>query len=271
MTGESGRPVDAHRAFDELAVGWALHALEPEDEAVFAVHLRGCACCAETVAQTTEVMAAMATDLPPAAPSEDLRSRLRAAVQDTEQVRVPEARPAPVAVSEEPGPVSHRLWPRRRRVLSVALAAVAVAAVAGLGLWNVVLHSDRQELQATVAAQREAVERVLTPGRATIAPLTSDGRPVATVVARSGEVQVLTYGLSVNDAAATSYVVWGLGDEEAVALGTFDVEQPQMEVRTVGSGRTGLDGYARYGISIEPGQEAPSAPTEVVATGQVTS
>ena len=25
-----------HEAFDELAVGWALHALEPEDEALFA-------------------------------------------------------------------------------------------------------------------------------------------------------------------------------------------------------------------------------------------
>jgi hypothetical protein len=34
---------------------------------------------------------------------------------------------------------------------------------------------------------------------------------------------------------------------------------------------TGLDGFPMYGISFEPGQEAPSAPTEVVATGQVTS
>jgi hypothetical protein len=34
---------------------------------------------------------------------------------------------------------------------------------------------------------------------------------------------------------------------------------------------TGLDGFPVYGISLEPGQEAPSAPTEVVATGQVTS
>jgi hypothetical protein len=44
-----------------------------------------------------------------------------------------------------------------------------------------------------------------------------------------------------------------------------------MSVRTVRSGLTGLDDFAQYGISIEPGHEAPSAPTEVVATGQVTS
>jgi anti-sigma factor RsiW len=62
-----------HEVFDELAVGWALHALEPEDEAIFARHLPGCARCAETVAETTEVMAGMASDLPPAAPSETLR------------------------------------------------------------------------------------------------------------------------------------------------------------------------------------------------------
>ena len=35
-----------HEVFDELAVGWALHALEPEDEAVFAQHLPGCERCA---------------------------------------------------------------------------------------------------------------------------------------------------------------------------------------------------------------------------------
>ena len=57
-----------HVLFDELAVGWALHALEPEDEAIFAVHLEGCARCTRTVAETSEVMAAMAADLPVAEP-----------------------------------------------------------------------------------------------------------------------------------------------------------------------------------------------------------
>ncbi len=153
----------------------------------------------------------------------------------------------------------------------VALVAAAVAAIAGLGIWNVVLGDDRRELQATVAEQREVVDTLLTPGRATIAPLARDGRQVATVVARDDEVQVLTHGLEVNDAGSTSYVVWGLGGDEPEALGIFDVERSQMSLRTVGSGLTGLDDFAQYGISIEPGQEAPSVPTEVVAIGQVTS
>ena len=66
---------DAHDPFDELAVGWALHALEPDDEAVFVAHLPGCERCATTVAETSEAMAAMATDLPQAEPSAALRDR----------------------------------------------------------------------------------------------------------------------------------------------------------------------------------------------------
>jgi hypothetical protein len=58
-----------------------------------------------------------------------------------------------------------------------------------------------------------------------------------------------------------------VGRRRQRALDTFGRERPQKSVRTVGSGLTGLDDLAQYGVGIEPGQEAPSAPTEVVATG----
>jgi anti-sigma factor RsiW len=64
-----------HGTFDEMAVGYALHALEPEDEAVFAVHLPTCPRCAATVAETGEVMAALAADLPAAEPPDEVRIR----------------------------------------------------------------------------------------------------------------------------------------------------------------------------------------------------
>jgi hypothetical protein len=115
------------------------------------------------------------------------------------------------------------------------------------------------------------MDALLTPGRATIASLDSEGRSVATVVARDDELQVLAHGLAVNDADSTTYVVWGIGADGTEALGTFDVDRPQTSLRTVGSGLTGLDDFPQYGISIEPGQEAPSAPTDIVATGEVTS
>jgi hypothetical protein len=266
-----------HAPFDELAVGWALHALEPEDESFFVAHLADCARCAATVAETTDVMAAMATDLPQPEPSEGLRSRIRAAVEQTDQLPGPAVepaaaavRPVPVPVAPESGRTAERAA-RWRRALPLGLVAAGVAAVVGLGLWNVALTSDRQELQATVAEQSRMMDGLLTPGQATIAPLEADGRSVATVVARGDEVQVITHGLGVNDARSTTYVLWGMSGTTVKALGTFDVTRSRMDLKTVGSGLTGVDQFAAYGISLEPGQEAPSSPTEVVATGQVTS
>jgi len=265
-----------HQGYDELAVGFALHALEPEDEAEFARHLPGCARCAAVVAETTEVMGAMAADLPQAEPSEALGARLREAVASTEQVHRPTAPPAtdaPRAVPPAGPPAGPAVVPapRRTRALSLALVAAAVAAVVGLGVWNVGLRSERAELSSTVAEQQDVVDALLSPDRVVLDPLGEDGRPVATVVPQDGDIEVVTHGLAVNDAASTTYVVWGVGDDGAEPLGTFDVERSQTELRTVGSGLTGLDDYPQYAISLEPGREAPSDPTEVVATGQVTS
>ena len=273
---QGGVPMPDHETLDELAVGWALHALEPEDEAVFALHLPGCARCSATVAETTEVMGAMALDLPAAEPSEDLRLRLRAAVETAEQLPAP-AVPREGPTSGPPAPAlplpaaDRPLW---RRALPTALVAAAFAAIIGLGVWNVFLAASQEQLRETVAAQEEVMDALLSPGNATVAPLQGvrdGGRTVATLVMRSDELQVVSSGLSVNDADETNYVLWGMGEGDPIALGTFDVSRSQMDVLTVGSPSTGFDGFPMYGISLEPGQEAPSVPTDVVATGEVTS
>jgi hypothetical protein len=289
--GQPGRD-DEHQAWDELAVGWALHALEPEDETLFAAHLRTCDRCRQTVADTSDVMAALAGDLPQAEPSDALRDRLRAAVEETEQVRPAELPEAPVARAplERPTPVPlggaslygnlrAPLPPRHaerrpswRRVLPTALVAAGVAAALALGAWNVVVTGDRDAARTQAAEASQVIDSLLQPGRAAIAPLTEqDGEQVASVVARDGQVQVLVEGLPVNDAAGQTYVVWGMRDTSPVAIGTFDVVSPQRELRTVESRATGLDDYSTYAISIEPGRQAPTTPSDIVATGQVTS
>ena len=261
-----------HAPFDELAVGYALHALEPEDEALFVAHLAGCDRCPVTVSETQDVMSAMATDLPQAEPSEGLLQRIRAAVEETEQLPAtvtPVASAVPARVVALPRPVAEPR-PGWRRALPMGLIAAAVAAILGLGLWNVVLASDREKLQATVSQQDAVMNGLLAPGRATIAPMEDHGKAVATVVARGDEVDVIIHGLSVNDTKSNTYVLWGM-DGTPQPLGTFDVTSSQMAMKTVGSGSTGFDQYGTYGISLEPGRKAPSLPTGVVATGQVTS
>jgi hypothetical protein len=161
--------------------------------------------------------------------------------------------------------------PAWRRVLPTALVAAAVAAVLSLGAWNVVVTGDRDAAQATAAEQSRMLDGLLAPGRATIAPVARDGRTVATVVARADQVQVVATDLPVNDSHDRTYVVWGMLDGQPKPLGTFDVVTPQLDMRTVGSTATGLDQYSEYAISIEPGRQAPSFPTDIVATGQVTS
>ena len=294
MTGPRDPRRGEHEAFDELAVGWALHALEPEDEELFAAHLPTCPRCRQTVGETADVMGALAGDLPPVAPPERLRERLRAAVEETEQLSRPARedertppvppsvpdRPAPVYRFEPPATGAHRApFPVRavdprsswRRVLPNALVAAAVAAILALGTWNVVLSSAREEARAAAAEQAQLVDALLTPGRATIAPLTADGATLATVVAREGQVQVVTQGLRPNDVRDQTYVVWGLSGGTPAPLGAFDVTSPQPALWTVGSAPSGLDAYTGYAVSLEPGRSAPPEPSDIVASGEVPS
>ncbi|MDQ2882253.1 MAG: hypothetical protein M3Y48_13835 [Actinomycetota bacterium] len=60
----------------ELAVGWALHALEPAEESLVAAHLPDCPICATTAAQTEEVGAMLGFSVPQRIPSVELERRV---------------------------------------------------------------------------------------------------------------------------------------------------------------------------------------------------
>jgi anti-sigma-K factor RskA len=263
-TGRDG----AHDEFEALAVGWALHSLEPEDAAAFAAHRATCPDCTRIVAETREVMAGMAGAVPGAEPSADLRSRLRAAVEQTEQVAAP-GPPAPGPPAQDDAHVVE-LGSRRgrdrvggvRRGLVTALVAAA-AAVLGLGVGIVLGQDPRDEARV----QDEIVAAVLSPGTATITAVEDDdGRRVATVLTRDEEVQLVTQGMTANDASDTTYVLWGIAAGAPEALGVFDVGSAGPELSTFSD----VDaGYSGYGISLEDGRSAPEAPSEVLASGEV--
>lgn len=250
------RPGPGHdEAFEELAVGWALHALEPEDTDVFLAHLTGCPRCRQVVDDTTEVMADLATAAPAAAPPPTLGERLRAEVARTPQ-DAPGAAPAPTAPAV---PAPRRRW-------TAALVAAAVAAVVGLGGWTVVLVGDRDEARQIAAAEAAVLDELLRPGPATVVPVADgDGRTVATLLARDDGVDVVSRGLAANDRNAETYVLWGLDQGTATALGAFDVGGSGPQLSTMAF--EGADDFPGYGISIEPGRRAPAAPTDVVAQG----
>lgn len=281
------RPGPGHdEGFEELAVGWALHALEPEDADAFRPHLAQCARCRQVVDDTTEVMAGLAGATPAAEPPPGLGERLRAEVartpqdgsaepsvtavpRSTERREAPGAsRPAvprpvaPVADAPAAVPVPRRRW-------TTALVAAAVAAVVGLGGWSVVLLGDRDEARDTAAAEAAMVEDLLRPGPAMVVPVTSGDRTVATLLARDDGVQVVTHALAANDRDAEIYVLWGLEQGTPKALGEFDVAGTGLELDTFEV--EGADDFPSYGISVEPGRRAPEAPTDVVARGSMPS
>jgi hypothetical protein len=69
--------VSGHDEFDELVVGYALDALEPDDEQRLRTHLRGCAACTRALAEVRGLAAELAYDAPQLRPPDALRQSIR--------------------------------------------------------------------------------------------------------------------------------------------------------------------------------------------------
>jgi hypothetical protein len=55
---------------------------------------------------------------------------------------------------------------------------------------------------------------------------------------------------------------------EPIRLGTFDVVQARLDLRTVSSAQSGLDRYTTFAVSIQPGRQGPTKPSQTVAPGR---
>jgi len=277
----------AHVEWDELAVGWTLRALEPDDEHRFSSHLRGCERCKASVQDSGRVITALVEQLPLHSPSPELRSRLLAEIGRTRpgHQTTPEPQPEPAlpdgdlvdlaaarqrsrARTTRSGRGSRSTW---RTISTLAAAAAAVLVIAGLGIWNLNLQTDRDNA-TTVAAQRgEILQELGAAGEVRMTPLRDgDGQSVATLVVGPSQAMVMTDGLRVNDNDDQIYVLWGLKEagRQPQALGTFDVVGDTLDMRTVSSTVAGLDAFDGYAVTLESGRSAPESPTlPVVASG----
>src|SRR5579871_3204927 len=141
-----------HQRYDELAAGYALHALEPDEESQLAAHAAGCARCQAALAEYAATTAALTELAPAVRPRPDLGRDILAAARRTPQeastaspARPPAAvRPADPAAplapdrghgARFPADAAPRLRPGLPRRARLAAAAAAVAFVAGAGIW----------------------------------------------------------------------------------------------------------------------------------------
>lgn len=98
--------------YRELAVGWALHALEPAEESLVAAHLPDCTLCASIAAQTEEVGALLGLSVPEMIPSVELEQRVLGITGDRWVAPVVLLVPAtqPARHITEPSEVDFRGW-----------------------------------------------------------------------------------------------------------------------------------------------------------------
>ena len=247
---------------DELAVGWALHTLEPAEESLVAAHLPECPICTEVASQTEEASAMLGLSIPEEIPSAELEQRILS-VTDTRWVES-------VASLAAAAPPISRLSRRRFRELAAAAAVILVAAAVVLGVRVVQLDGQLDQAQRHAMALSEAIRSAADPSTVRVPLVATDGQPVGMVLATRDQVAVVPTHLPSNRVADQTYVLWGLAGKTPIALGAFDVSGEAPELHAVPSA-TRMGTFTGYAISLEPGRRVPAVPTDVVASGLVTS
>lgn len=239
----------------EEAVGFALHALDPDEEAAMRSHIERCRSCAETVRETELVGAAVGGAVEQVDPPSRLRANLLATAAET-----PQSGPPPQPHPRFAAPRSRA----RARILIAAAAAAVVLGVGGLGAYTAQVQRERDALAQALAG---IVTQLDAPGSSHATLSTNAGQPVAAVLVTAAGRTVVTAGLDPNDTSDTTYVVWGLGAGDPRPLAAFDVIAAGPGVHEIGAG--GDPPFTAYAVSLEPGRTMPAVPTTVVASGPV--
>jgi anti-sigma factor RsiW len=127
----------------ELAAAYALHALDPDDERRFEVHLGTCARCREEVSTFRETAAALAHDVDPQPPPEALERRILTAARAERHNVVP--------------------LPRRWVVPAAGVAAAAVAAAIALAVWATSLSDSLDRERSARGTQAQIIDVLSEP------------------------------------------------------------------------------------------------------------
>jgi anti-sigma factor RsiW len=263
-----------HARFEELAVGHALSALEPEEEHVFLQHLATCAACERDVQEHRETLTLLALSADPVEPPPSVLEGIRRGMA-ADQRTSPAPEPVPAPAASRPQEVTSLATARERRAgrasraVQWVAAAAAAALVLSLGAWNLALRSDRDASQQYGERLAAAVRDLARPGGTTVPLESVDGGVVAVAVVQDSDVSLVVDGLEPNS-SGTSYVLWAQDATGGVRpVGAFDVEQSQVDVVQDLPVEGGVASVTKYLVSQEQGDEAPPTPAgEVLASGE---
>jgi anti-sigma-K factor RskA len=236
----------SHGEFEELAAGYVLGALEPDDEHAFQQHLGGCPICEASVRELEAVVGELAYSAPPVEPPDTVWAGIR------REIRAEAVRPSPIA----------RPRGGNGRPAGWLVAAAAVLAVVALSLWNLSLRDQNAVYRDRVAALERATELVNEPGAARLA---LEGAPEAraTVVASSRQDRGV---LLVEDLPPLQqgrvYELWGVpeGDIARAEKALVFVPLRRQGVQTL-EFRVPIQPGTVFAITEEPGPDGSEKPT----------
>lgn len=235
---------DTHDYWDELAAGYALHALEPAEALEFTTHLTSCAQC-RTSLDEHELVAAQLGSL-----------------ADGDDVAPPSWQRIRGAVVTDPPQVAD-LSTRRRPVFANRLlaAAAAVAVLAGVGVAGWQLTDGGSQNSPGIAA-------IDSCGQATgcvIVRLQVDGGSPASLLVRDGAARMVPTGLA-QPPADHAYALWQLPRDGRPVLMTEMEQVPSGPSSPVALTLPYAD-TAAFAVSVEPVDVVPTKPTRVLAVG----
>lgn len=292
-----GLPTPGHAEFEELAVGHALDALEPLDEARLLEHLPSCSRCRLALGEHREVAAwlAYAVDpveepaLPPllaeviaaaasTMPADPfaLHSPVTSAAQPRDDSADSDDRASAAAADERDVPAGHVTPagrpPGRMRIALVGghrpsrlLAGAALAlAVLLTGVVVGVRASNPSTVTQNADPAQLALEAVAQPG-AVISKLGhTDGHAGSgAAVLAAGHTVLVVDGLAPNQPAKAHYVVWLVtGADTKRALRSFDVHASGAVPVDLGRASTVEEaGTPRFAVTLERGPATAVLPT----------
>ncbi|MCU1594846.1 MAG: putative transrane anti-sigma factor [Frankiales bacterium] len=251
-----------HEMYEELAVGHALSALEPEDEQVFLRHLPGCAACAAAVSEHSETLTHLAyaavSDSPPASILEGIRAGVAESGRSG-------AFPAPVSLDAAR---TRRRDKTVRATTAILGAAASLILVAALVLMNRGLQSKADQQQQATDKLNLVVKTLLVDGSREVKLTGSAGKAV--VVVNGSKVSFAAAGLPTNDRSSSIYVLWAKSVSGGVnAVGTFDIRSGEPTV--VNDLKVGNPNeVAAFIVTKERGRQAPALSTQpAVVEGSV--
>jgi len=238
-----------HSEYEQLAAGYVLGALEPDDEHVFQRHLGGCSECEANVRDLEEVVGTLAYAAPPVDPPETLWASIQREIR-------PERRRV------QPQAVRPRRW--ASPLVARLAAAAAIVAVATLSVWNLNLRDENAGYRDRVTALEQATRLLNEPDTAKVALEGSAAEARATVLAAEAQDRgVLVVENLPPLQRGKVYELWGIPDRgtgRAQKALVFTVPLRRQGVQTL-EFQVPIQPGTVFAITEEPGPQGSEQPT----------